>query len=424
VDIFEKCRQFYANADFAQHLGYPASPRLAQALGLYPYFVPIERSEGPEVTVDGKRLIMIGSNNYLGLTMDARVREAAVEAIRTYGTSCTGSRFLNGTLQMHEELEERLATFVGKEKALVFAAGYQTNLGAIAALAGREDILIADKESHASILDGMGMARGTRGAQMRYFRHKDMGSLESILQSYPEERGKLVIVDGVFSMGGDIAPLPEIIRLCHRYSARLMVDEAHALGVLGGGRGTSFHHRCVEGVDLIMGTFSKSFASNGGFVAGSKDVIHWIQHFARSFMFSASLPPANVATVLAGLSIIQEEPDRIRRVNEISRQMRQHMRGMDYDIGSSETPIIPIVIGDQYRALQAWHTLFKLGVYANVALPPAVSSQRSLVRTSYMALHTDEHLERVLTAFKLARNKLLRPTVRITCGIGTSPGTP
>jgi 8-amino-7-oxononanoate synthase len=397
---------------------------MAQALGLYPYFVPIERSEGPEVTVDGKRLVMIGSNNYLGLTTDARVREAAVEAIRTYGTGCTGSRFLNGTLQMHEELEERLAAFVGKEKALVFAAGYQTNLGVIAALAGREDILIADKESHASILDGMGMARGTRGAEIRYFRHNDMGSLESILQSYPEEHGKLVIVDGVFSMGGDIAPLPETIRLCRQYNARLMVDDAHALGVLGGGRGTPFHHRCVEGVDLIMGTFSKSFASNGGFVAGSKDVIHWIQHFARSFMFSASLPPANVATVLAGLAIIRQEPDRVRRVNEISEQMRQHMRAMDYDIGSSQTPIIPIIIGDQYRALQAWHTLLKLGVYTNVALPPAVSPQRSLVRTSYMATHTDGHLERVLTAFKLARNKLLRHTVSVACGNGISRGTP
>jgi 8-amino-7-oxononanoate synthase len=387
---------------------------MAQALGLYPYFIPIERPEGPEVTIDGKRLIMIGSNNYLGLTTDPRVREAAIEAIRMYGTGCTGSRFLSGTLQIHEELEERLAAFVGKEKALVFAAGYQTNLGVIAALAGREDVVVADKESHASILDGMGMAKGARGAETRYFKHNDMSSLESILESYSREQGKLVIVDGVFSMGGDIAPLPEIIHLCRRHHARLMVDEAHALGVLGGGRGTPFHHQCVEGVDLVMGTFSKSFASNGGFVAGSKDVIHWIQHFARSFMFSASLPPANVATVLTGLAIIQEEPDRVQRVNKISEMMRCHMRAMDYDIGASQTPIVPIIIGDQYRAMQAWHTLFKLGVYTNVALPPAVSPQRSLLRTSYMATHTDEHLERVLEAFKQARNKLLKHTVSVT----------
>jgi 8-amino-7-oxononanoate synthase len=411
LDFFEKCIRFYTSAEFAKKTGYPTNPRTARALGLYPYFLPVDRPDGTEVTIENRRFIMIGSNNYLGLTEHARVREAAIEAIRQYGTSCTGSRFLNGTLTAHIELEERLAQFVGKEKALVFAAGYQTNLGVISGLAAKEDILIADKEAHASILDGMSLAKTLKGAETRSFRHNDMQSLESLLASYTLDTPKLVIVDGVFSMGGDIAPLPEIIALCRKYNARLMVDDAHGLGVLGNGRGTSYHFDCTDGVDLIMGTFSKAFASQGGFIAGRADVIQWIEHFARSFMFSASLSPANVATVSAALDVIQAEPDRVRRVNDIADMMRAELRVMGYDTGNSQTPIVPIIIGDEFRALQAWHMLYKAGIYTNVVLPPAVYSRRSLLRTSYMATHTDAQMQKVLEGFRSARQLLTKQKV-------------
>ena len=398
--IFDKCRQFYSDAEYARKLGWPANPRLAQALGLYPYFLPIDQSEGTEVVIDGERLIMIGSNNYLGLTTHPRVREAAAQAVKKYGTGCTGSRFLNGTLEMHLELEERLAEFVSKEKALVFSTGFQTNLGTITAVAGKDDVIICDKDDHASIVDAAFLAKAENGAEMRFFRHNNMHLLEKILAHYPHERGKLVVVDGVFSMGGDVAPLPEIVELCEKYGAALMVDEAHSLGVLGGGRGVAAEFECVEKVDLIMGTFSKSFASIGGFVAADKEIIQWIQHFGRSFMFSASLPPASVATVLAALEVIAEEPERIRRVNEIAAYMRSELRAMGYDVGDSQTPIVPVIIGDQFKTMQVWDKLFRAGVYTNAALPPAVPAHRSLLRTSFMATHTDAQMEKVLRAFR------------------------
>lgn len=407
MDLFEKCQKFYSDSEYARRLGYPTSPRLARALGMYPFLVPITHTEGPEVTVDGRRLVMIGSNNYLGLTTDPRVQEAAIAATRRYGTGCTGSRFLNGTLPLHEQLEEELAAFVGKPCAAVFATGYQTNVGVISALVDRNETVIGDRNAHASVLDGMRLARGTRGAVLRHFRHNAPASLSKILRALPPGRGTLVVVDGVFSMEGDIAPLPEISLLCRRYGARLMVDDAHGFGVLGEGRGTASHWGCSEGVDLIVGTFSKSLASNGGFVAGAKDVIQWIQHFGRSFMFSASLSPASTAAALAALEVIRQEPERVRRVNEIAAGVRRELRAMGYDVGKSETPIVPILLGDEYRALQSWNALFKAGIYANVAVPPAVASPRSLLRTSYMATHTDLHIERVLDAFKAIRAKLL-----------------
>ena len=406
MDLFDKCREFYANPRFAQKIGYPTNPRLAQALGLYPYFIPIESAEGTEVVVDNKRLIMLGSNNYLGLTHHPRVKAAAVEAIRKYGTSCTGSRFLNGTLSIHVELEDELARFTGKEKALVFSTGYQTNLGTIASLAGKEDIIITDREAHASIIDGIRLAPAQKEAKARYFRHNDVDDLENIFLSYPLEQRKLVIVDGVFSMGGDIAPLPQIVPLCQKYGARLMVDDAHSIGVLGQGRGTAYHFNCVNEVDLIMGTFSKSLASLGGFIAGTKEVIHWIQHFARPFIFSASLPPPNVAAVLAALEIIREEPERVEKVNRMAGKMRTELKALNYNTGSSQTPIIPIIIGDQFKTLQAWDVLFKSGVYTNAALPPAVPSHLSMLRTSIMATHTEDQLEKVLSVFKLVKKKL------------------
>jgi 8-amino-7-oxononanoate synthase len=395
MDLFEKCEGFFSDPEVAQAIGYATNPRTAQAWGLYPFFtaqawglypffIPLDQTEGTEVTIEGKRMIMIGSNNYLGLTTHPKVRQAAIDAVREFGTSCTGSRLLNGTLAMHHELEEKLAEYVGKEKALVFSTGYQTNVGTISALVGKGDVVITDRDDHAR----------------KRFRHNDMADLERVLKGCPEKAGKLVIVDGVFSMGGDIAPLPEIVPLCKKYGARLMVDDAHSMGVLGGGRGTAAHFGVTDDVDLIMGTFSKSFASIGGFIAGDEPVIHWIQHFGRSFMFSASLPAPNVAAVLAALEAMKSEPERIERVNAIGERMRQGYRELGFDVGESQTPIIPIIIGDQMATIMMWKTLFDNGVYTNVSLPPAVPADKSLLRTSYMATHTDEQMDRVLEIFE------------------------
>jgi 8-amino-7-oxononanoate synthase len=349
---------------------------------------------------------MIGSNNYLGLTTHPEVRNAAIEAVKKYGTGCTGSRFLNGTLEMHLELEKKLAKFVGMEDAVVFSTGFQTNLGTITALVDKDDVIIVDKEVHASIIDAISLSKAQKRANLRFFKHNDMGSFESILKRYDRDHGKLVVVDGVFSMGGDIAPLPEITALCKQYNSRLMVDDAHSVGVLGGGRGTANHFDCVDDVDLTMGTFSKSFASTGGFIAGKKEVIHWIQHFARSFIFSASLTPANTATVLAVLDVIEKEPERVQKVNKIAETMRNELRALGFNIGNSGTPIIPIIIGDQFKTMQAWRFLFDAGIYTNVAIPPAVPTHLSLLRTSYMANHTEEQLGKVLEACKLMKEKL------------------
>ncbi|MBM3295703.1 MAG: pyridoxal phosphate-dependent aminotransferase family protein [Candidatus Aminicenantes bacterium] len=400
MDLFDKCIGFYDDPAVAQKYGYPTNPRTVMQMGMFPYFIPIEEAEGTEVVIHGKRLLMIGSNNYLGLTNHPKVKERAVEALRKYGTSCTGSRFLNGTLEMHLELEERLAAFVGLEAALVFSTGFQVNLGSIPALVDPSDVLITDKEVHASIVDGVRQAKGQKNVQVRFFKHNDAADLESILAACPEESGKLVVVDGVYSMGGDIAPLPEIVPLCRKYGARLLCDDAHSLGVLGGGRGTAAHFGLVPEVDLVMGTFSKSFASIGGFMAGRKEVIHWLQIFARPFIFSASLPPASVATVLACLDVIREEPERVARVNAVGERVRTELRGMGYDIAVSETPIIPIVIGDMMKTIQTWKILFDAGIYTNVALPPAVPPDSSLLRTSYMATHTDDQIDRILETFR------------------------
>ncbi len=380
MDLFEKMRGGLERVENARQAG------------LYPYFIPLTNNEGSESYIGDHRLIMIGSNNYLGLTMHPKVRQAAIDAIHKYGTSCSGSRFLNGTLELHLELERRLAEWVGKEAALVFSTGYQTNVGTISGLIQRGDYVITDKEDHASIIDGCRLSYGT----MKRFIHNDMASLERVLASLPEEGGRLVVVDGVFSMGGDIAPLPELVELCKQYGARLMVDDAHSIGVLGGGRGTAAHFGLTDEVDLIMGTFSKSFASLGGFIAGDKDVIEYVKHTARSFIFSASIPPANAAAALAALEVMQEEPERIAQVNENGAYMRRRYREMGFDIGKSETPIIPIIIGDDDKTLKAWRMLFDRGVYTNPVLPPAVPPKLSLLRTSYIATHTREQLDRVL----------------------------
>ena len=372
---------------------------MAIRLGYYPYFIPLSDTEGTEVTIDGRRLIMIGSNNYLGLTTHPKVRQAAIDAIRRYGTSCTGSRFLNGTLALHRQLERELAEFVGKEAALVFSTGYQTNVGTISALVGRDDVVVTDKEDHASIIDGCRLSYGT----MSRFRHNDMQSLERALSRCEPDQGKLVVVDGVFSMGGDIAPLPDIIALCKKYKARLMVDDAHSIGVLGeNGRGTAAHFGVTQDVDLIMGTFSKSFASLGGFIAGDEQVIHYVQHHARSLIFSASMPAASVAACLAALDVMRSEPERPRRLRAIADRMRREYKRMGYNVGNSETPIIPIIIGGMMQTFRLWKALFEAGVYTNAVIPPAVPPGKSLLRTSYMATHTDEQMDRVLELFEQA----------------------
>ena len=330
------------------------------------------------------------------------MQEASRQAISRFGSSCTGSRFLNGTLELHEKLEAELADWVQKDHALIFSTGMQVNLGAISALVGRKDYVILDRDDHASIVDG---ARLSYGDMIRY-RHNDMSDLEGKLSRLPADAGKLLVVDGLFSMEGDIAPLPEIVPLCKEFGVRLMVDDAHAVGVLGGGRGTATHFGLVDDVDLIMGTFSKSFASIGGYLAGDEDVIHFVKHNARSLIFSASIPGPNAAAALAALEVMRREPERIERVNQIGQTMRREYKKLGFDIGTSETPIIPIIIGDDLLTLQTWKRLFDNGVFVNPILSPATPPGRQLLRTSYMATHTDEQLDQVLTIFEKVGKEL------------------
>jgi 8-amino-7-oxononanoate synthase len=339
---------------------------------------------------------MIGSNNYLGLTTHPKVRQATIDAVAKYGTSCTGSRFLNGTLALHHELDRRLAEFIGKEAALCFSTGYQTNLGTISALVGKGDVAITDKEDHASIVDGCKFSRGS----MKRFRHNDMDHLKHVLESVKGANGILVIVDGIYSMDGDIAPLPEIVKLCKQYGARLMVDDAHSMGVLGKGHGTPTHFGVIDEVDLVMGTFSKSFASLGGVIAGDADVIFYIQHYARPMIFSASMPPSNVAAVLAAADVIDDEPEWVDRLWDNTYYMLDGFKRLGYDTGTSESPIIPIIIGDEFRTVGLWMGLFEAGIYTNPVLSPGVPPGTERLRTSYMATHTRQHLDVVLQAFE------------------------
>lgn len=382
MDIFEKC------------YGYTEAKE-AMAAGVYPYFIPLTENEGTEAVFRGHRLIMCGSNNYLGLTTDPRVRQAAIDAIKRYGTSCTGSRFLNGTLELHEQLEHELADYVGTEAAVVFSTGMQSNLGAVSSLVSRGDFVILDKEDHASIVDAARLSYG----ETKRFAHQDMEELERVLSRLPEDKGKLVVVDGLYSMEGDIAPLPELVPLCKKYGARLMVDDAHALGVLGGGRGTAAHFGMTDQVDLIMSTFSKSFASLGGFIAGAEPVVHFVKHHARSLIFSASIPPANAAAALASLKIMREEPERVKHLSEIADYMRKGYRQLGFNIGNSTTPIIPVIIGGRMETILTWKRLFDEGVFVNPVLAPGVQPGRELLRTSYMATHTFEQMDRVLEIF-------------------------
>ena len=389
MDIFQKCFSFDLDKKVMEK-------------GIYPYFQPLDGLEGTEVSYHGRKIIMIGSNNYLGLTTHPKVRAAAIKGLEQFGPSCTGSRFLNGTLKLHIELEERLAAFVGKQAALVFSTGMQANLGAISALIGRNDVVITDKDDHASIVDACRLGLG----EVKRYVHGDLEQLDRILAKLPDDQGAMVVVDGVFSMGGDIVDLPELVAICKKHGARLYVDDAHSLGVLGGGRGTAWHFGLTDQVDLIMGTFSKSFASLGGFVAGDTDVINYIKHTARPFIFSASLPAPNAMAAFAALEVMETEPEHVQRLWDNAAFMLEGYRNLGFNIGGTQTPIIPVIIGDDEACFRFWKELFDAGVYCNPVVSPAVPQGMALLRTSYMATHRRDQLERVLDIFGKTGKKL------------------
>lgn len=384
MDLFQKCYEYTAAKE-------------AIAAGIYPYFHYLETGQDTEVVMEGHRIIMIGSNNYQGLTSDKRVIEAAKEALLKYGTGCSGSRFLNGTLKLHLELEEKLAKFLNKEAVLTFSTGFQSNLGIISAIAGRNDYIVCDKENHASIYDACRLSY----AKMVRYEHNDMEDLERVLSEIPDNKGILIVTDGVFSMGGDICDLPAIVKLAEKYGARVMVDDAHGLGVIGErGRGTVEYFNLEDKVDIIMGTFSKSLASLGGYMAASKDVIDYVKHNSRPFIFSASIPPSNAAAALKALEIIEQEPERIKKLHHIANYMRNGLRERGIPILESNTPIIPIMTYDNYRTFVATKMLFEEGVYVNPVIVPAVAPGQCLLRTAYTATHTEEQMDRAMEAIE------------------------
>lgn len=368
-------------------------PQQFMAKGVYPYFRCIDSEQDTEVTMSGKKVLMFGSNSYLGLTNHPRIKEAAIEAVRKYGTGCAGSRFLNGTLDIHLQLENELAEFVGKDEALVYSTGFQVNLGVLSCLTGRRDTILCDELDHASIVDGRRLSFST----LRKFKHNDMEHLERELQRCEPDTIKLIVVDGVFSMEGDIANLPEIVRLKEKYNASIFVDEAHGLGVLGReGRGTCDHYGVTEDVDLIMGTFSKSLATIGGFVAGDKEVINYIRHNARSYIFSASNTPAATAAAIEALHIMKEEPERIENLWNVTNYALQNFRDLGFEIGATSTPIIPLYIRDTDKTFLVTKMLWDEGIFVNPVVPPACSPQDTLIRFSLMATHTKEQVDRAL----------------------------
>ena len=380
--LFDKCENFTRAKEI-------------QAAGLYPYFKPISKSEDTVVHIEGKDRIMMGSNNYLGLTHHPRVLEAAKCALERYGSGCTGSRFLNGTLDLHERLEARLAEFFGMEAALVLSTGYQANLGVISGLVGRGDTVFIDKLDHASIVDGAKMSYG----EIERFGHNNFAQLERQLERYTDH-GKMIVVDGVYSMEGDIAPLHELIAIAKRHGAALAVDDAHSVGVLGPhGEGTAAHFGVVSDVDLIVGTFSKSLASIGGFIAGSENVIHYLKHHSRPLIFSAALPPANTAGVLAALEVLVSEPERRHSLWRNTGRLQQGLKSIGFDIGPTQTPIVPVLIGTLEDTFRFWRQLYDAGVFTNPVVPPAVPPTECRLRTSLMATHTDDQIDYVLDTF-------------------------
>ncbi len=383
-DIFNKCEK-------------PSLADQAREMGVYPYFHALESRQAPEVIMEGKRRIMLGSNNYLGLTTNPEVMEAGIKAIEKFGSGCSGSRFLNGTLTMHLELEEELARFLNKEAVITFSTGFQSNLGIISAIVGLGDYVICDKENHASIYDA---CRLSFGKMLRY-KHNDMAELEKALQKVPETAGALIVTDGVFSMSGEIANLPEIVKLAKKYGARVMVDDAHGLGVIGeGGRGTASHFGLEDDVDIYMGTFSKSLASLGGYMATSNRVADYVRHASRPFIFSASIPPASCATALAALRILQKQPELVTRLQSISDYVRDGLSKRYIPFRESTTPIVPIYTYEMFRTLQIGRELYENGVYINPVLPPATPQGECLLRTSYMATHTEPVIDEALDIIK------------------------
>ena len=365
--------------------------------GCYPYFHKLTTGQDTVVTMEGHETIMIGSNNYLGLTSHPEVIKAGVEAIKKYGTGCSGSRFLNGTLDIHVQLEEELAEFLHKEAVMTFSTGFQTNLGIISAIVGRNDYVICDKENHASIYDGCKLSYG----KMVRYNHSDMEDLERKLKEVPETAGVLIVTDGVFSMGGDICKLPEIVKLARKYGARVMVDDAHGLGVLGPcGRGTAEYFGLEKEVDIIMGTFSKSLASLGGYMASSRRVVDFVKHTSRPYIFSASITPASVACALTALRILKREPQRVKALADISDYMRKGLKKLGVKIIDSTTPIIPIYTYDDYKAFLACKMLLERGVYVNPVITPATPPGKALLRTSYTATHTKEQMDKAMKAIK------------------------
>jgi 8-amino-7-oxononanoate synthase len=383
IQLFEKCRQF-------------TKAREVQAAGLYPYFKPISDSEDTAVVIEGQKRIMLGSNNYLGLTHHPKVLDAAARALHRYGSGCTGSRFLNGTLDLHGQLEAALAEFLGKEDCLVFSTGYQANLGLISGLIGRGDLVYLDKLDHASIVDGAKMSYG----ETLRFNHGDLAGLDRMIERTRNGRAAMIVVDGVYSMEGDIANVPELLRISRKHGLALALDDAHSIGVLGrNGDGTAAHFGLSDEVDLIAGTFSKSLASIGGFVAGSESVIHYLKHHSRPMIFTASLPPANTAGVLAALEVLRREPERRTQLWANTRRLQEGMRGLGYNIGETETPIVPVLIGPMETTFLFWRKLFDAGVFTNPVMPPAVPASQCRLRTSLMATHTFDQIDFCLEQF-------------------------
>jgi 8-amino-7-oxononanoate synthase len=394
VDLFDKCSRF----DRADEL---------RRAGVYPYFQPITETHTESVVIDGRSLIMIGSNNYLGLTHHPKVVEASIEATRRYGSGCTGSRFLNGTLDLHVELERRLAAFMRKESCVTFSTGFQVNLGVISTLVGKNDVVLCDRENHASIFDGCRLSFG----EIYKYRHNDMEDLERQLQRVPDGAGRLIVTDGVFSMKGDLVDLPNLVRVAKKYGARIMLDDAHGVGVLGeNGRGTAEHFGLEDEIDVIVGTFSKSFASLGGFTVASEEVIDYVKHTGRSIIFSASSPPSAVAAALAALGIIETEPERRERLWQNVSRMQTKLGDLGYDVGRTRAAIIPIRIGGHMETFQFWRRLHDEGVFTNPVVAPAVPPDEGMIRTSYMATHTFDELDKVADVFaRLGRDSgLLR----------------
>lgn len=389
MDLFEKCERFTA-------------AREAIEAGVYPYFHALSTRQDNVVSIEGRRTIMMGSNNYMGLTGDDRVIQAGIQALEKYGSGCSGSRFLNGTLTLHQQLEHDLTAFLRKEAVMTFSTGYQTNLGILSCITGRHDYIFSDRENHASIVDG---TRLTSAKTVKY-RHSDMDELKRKLESAPKEAGKVIVTDGVFSMGGDIAKLPDIITLARTYGARVMVDDAHGLGMIGEcGRGTASYFGLENEVDIIMGTFSKALASLGGYIASTESVVHYLMHNSRPFIFSASITPASCATALAALHILQEEPERQQRLSDNGSYMRAKFTEAGIPIGQSETAIIPVMTYTTERTFRIHQMLLRNGVYVNPVIAPAVQEGECLLRTSYTATHTKEQLDEAAEVFQKVFNE-------------------